>query len=142
LRALGRLDDAERAYRESLRLAPNDLNTRYNLGLVLIDLNRPGEAAEQIGAYLAKHPEDAAAQAQFGDAKQSLGELPDAIIAYRESLRLNPNDARVHTNLGSALGRQGRLKEAIAEFTEALRLEPGNERAQRNLELARSRLVK
>lgn len=121
-------------------MAPENLDTRYNLGLVLIDLNRPGEAVEHIAAYLARNPDDAAAHGQLGDAKQSLGELVDAIIAYRESLRLNPNDARVHMNLGTALGRQGRLKEAIAEFTESLRLEPSNERALRNLELARSRL--
>lgn len=139
-RALGRFEESERAYREALRMQPDNLDTRYNLALVLIDLNRPGEAVGHITAYLAKNPGDAAAHGQLGDARQSLGELPDAIIAYRESLRLDPSDARVHVNFGSALGRQGRYKEAIAEFNEALRLEPGNERAIRNLELAKSRL--
>lgn len=50
----------------------------------------------------------------------------EAIVGYREAIRLDPNSAVAHAGLGSALVSQGELEEALAEFREASRLEPTN----------------
>ncbi len=48
----------------------------------------------------------------------------EAIIEYREAVRVDPNSAAAHAGLGNALFNQGELEEALAEFHEASRLEP------------------
>ncbi len=55
------------------------------------------------------------------------GQAPaEAMLEYREAVRLDPISAVAHANLGSALVEQGALERALAEFREATRLEPTN----------------
>src|SRR5262249_5949522 len=44
------------------------------------------------------------------------GKLDEAIVEYREAIRLDPGYAEAHCNLGSVLQRQGRLREALREY--------------------------
>ncbi|HEY5998408.1 MAG TPA: tetratricopeptide repeat protein [bacterium] len=51
---------------------------------------------------------------------QRAGRDDDAILAYRESVRLRPDDAVTQNNLGVALARTGRISEATPHFEKAL----------------------
>jgi len=61
------------------------------------------------------------------------GKVEEAIIDYREALRINPNNPEAQINLGNALLQQGHEDEAIAHYHEALRLDPSSTKAQYNL---------
>ncbi len=50
------------------------------------------------------------------------GDLPGAIAACREAIRLRPDDAEAHSNLGVALAGSGDLPGAIAAYREAIQL--------------------
>ena len=65
------------------------------------------------------------------------GRLPDAIVEYRESLRIEPDYSDAHFNLANALSRMpGRLPDAIAEYQAALRIDPNYAAAHNNLGFA------
>jgi tetratricopeptide (TPR) repeat protein len=49
----------------------------------------------------------------------------EAIVAFREAIRLKPDYVDAHSALGSELLMQGKLEEAIVEIREAIRLKPG-----------------
>ena len=53
---------------------------------------------------------------------QTQGRFDEAIVQYREAIRLNSNYSNAHTNLGVALAAQGKLDEAIPHYREAIRL--------------------
>jgi tetratricopeptide (TPR) repeat protein len=57
----------------------------------------------------------------------------DAIVEFRESLRLNRDSAPTHYNLAFALSARGRRDEAIAELEAAVRIDPAYAQAHNNL---------
>ena len=75
----------------------------------------------------------AAAHNNLGNALDALGQVEEAIGAYRAALRLQPGEADFHYNLGNALRTQRRLDEAIQAYHEALRADPAHVRASHNL---------
>lgn len=60
----------------------------------------------------------------LGVALAKEGRNEEAIVHYREALRLWPNYLEARNNLGDALYARGRLAEAEPEYREALRLKP------------------
>jgi tetratricopeptide (TPR) repeat protein len=69
----------------------------------------------------------------YGSALRQKGRLDEAIIQYREALRINPGYANALNNLGTALRQKGRLNEAIIQFQLALKVMPDNESIHFNL---------
>ncbi len=69
----------------------------------------------------------------LGVALLELGNPEEAILHYREALRIDPKQAVAHNNLGIALMKTGRSEEAITHFQEALRIDPRNAPARTNL---------
>ena len=83
-------------------------------------------------------PESAKTHNNLGGALAKLpGRLPDAIVEYQVSLRIEPDYSEAHFNLGNALSRlPGRLPDAIAEYQAALRIDPEYAAAHNNLGFA------
>src|SRR5262245_33910864 len=52
------------------------------------------------------------------------GQYAEAVVAFREALRLKPGWAEAHLNLGLALQRERQLDEAIAEMRAAIQIKP------------------
>ncbi len=70
----------------------------------------------------------------LGFALSAAGKLPEAIVAYRESVRSQPSYADAHYNLGTALmDTPGRQADAIREMQTALKLDPNNAKARNNM---------
>jgi tetratricopeptide (TPR) repeat protein len=80
----------------------------------------------------------AAAQSNRGNALLNSGDLPGAIAAYREAIRLQPDLAEAHSNLGIALYNSGDVTGAIAAYREAIRLRPYDAATQSILGIALS----
>ena len=59
----------------------------------------------------------------LGNALKAQGKMEEAIVAYRDAIRIQP-DAVPHYNLGIALNSRGKPDEAIGEFRTAIRLRP------------------
>jgi predicted O-linked N-acetylglucosamine transferase (SPINDLY family) len=132
----GRLDRAERIYREILAADPRQPDALHLLGLIARQVGRHDAAVEQIGRAVAVAPHRADFHNSLAVALSGLGRLAEAVASYREALRLRPDYAEAHCNLGNALARQGKSDEAIGAFRRALSIRPDYANAHNLLGIA------
>lgn len=76
-----------------------------------------------------RHPNDAMAFNNRGDAYFEQGEYERAIRDYDQAILLDPKADIAISNRGCAHLKMGRIDEAIADYNMALRFDPGNEEA-------------
>jgi tetratricopeptide (TPR) repeat protein len=114
---------------------PADFWLNQNLGLHLLDSQPPHleEAHRYLAIAVALRPGSPGAHLNLGDGLGMNGQLDEAIVEYREALRIKQDYADAHLSLGNALRRKGQLDEAIAEYREALRIKPDHAFAHNNL---------
>lgn len=95
----------------------------------------PDDAArlEFLQGLAAQRPGDAAVQFQLGNVLYDLGQLEDAIAAYRQAIVLDDQLVGAYVNLGSAQDELGRLDDALSAYEAALRLAPDDPRTLCNL---------
>ncbi|HXV37468.1 MAG TPA: tetratricopeptide repeat protein [Myxococcota bacterium] len=132
----GDLGAAGHSLREALRINPGYSEALLALANVYEnqgDFDRSREIAERAGrlARSADGALDATTrgklanlQAAVGDAYREVGELRDAIEAYRKALDRCPNFPDIRNRLGIALRDAGLPDRAIAEFRRILRVHP------------------
>jgi tetratricopeptide (TPR) repeat protein len=125
LKAQGRLDEAQAAWRRVIALTPDSAEAHYNLANTLRD--QGGRDEEAIAAYqgaIALKPDLAEAHINLGNMLKDRGELDEAAACYRRVLVLRPDYAEVHYNLGNVLAAQDALDEAAAAHRRATALKP------------------
>jgi hypothetical protein len=74
---------------------------------------------------VALEPANRIARINLGGAYVEQGRMPEAIVEYREVLRLSRDKAPWYAVLGWLYARSGLVADALPLFVEALRLEPG-----------------
>ena len=72
------------------------------------------------------HPAQPNASIELGDAMRHAGDLPGAINAYRDALKIDPLSSRAQRRLGVALGSAGQTDEGLAVLSTAIDREPDN----------------
>jgi tetratricopeptide (TPR) repeat protein len=100
----------------------------------------PATAGRRAGWYwaaLAARPDSPTAWTNLGIAIRDSGDLPGALAAFRNAVRLDPEYAVGRNNLGHALRDAGDVPGAVAEFEAALRIDPGLAHAHFGLGLIR-----
>jgi Flp pilus assembly protein TadD len=70
-------------------------------------------------------PASALVRNNLGQALYDRGRQDEAVIEFREAIRLEPEYAMAHNNLASALEMKGELLQAVPHYFTALRLAPG-----------------
>ena len=130
-RDLGRLDEAEAAFRRSLEAAGNQPESTTlrslaltNLGIVLTDVGKHAEAVACHRAALELKPGVAETYNNLGTALRDAGQLEEAVAAYRQAVTLTPAYFDARFNLGVALRELGLLREAEIEYRTALEIRP------------------
>jgi len=129
----GRLDEAERLYREILESNPCHGDSLHLLGVLALNAGKFNAALELIGKALEIAPHHVAARLSWGNALLRAGRVAEAATAYESVLELAPELAEGHFNLGNALQLLGRLEEAVRAYHRALQLRPDYVRAYNNL---------
>lgn len=131
---------AERHFRKSIDLKPNNVEALYNLGTALGRLGRADEAEQMLRKALEIWPDSAKARNNLGMALLERKEYTEAESHFAEAARLQPDMSQAHNNLGYALYRQRRYEEAIPPIQEALRISPDYVQAHINVGNALMRL--
>ncbi len=133
----GELDAAGHSLREALRANPSYTEALLALANVYEsqgDYERSREIAERAGSIersagdvldATTRGKLANLQAALGDAYREVGELREAIEAYRKALDRCPDFPDIRNRLGVALRDAGLPDRAIAEFRRVLRVHPG-----------------
>jgi protein O-GlcNAc transferase len=129
----GRLQEAERLYRQILLQQPKHAGAMHYLGLTANQQGRNDIAVDLIRRAIALRPIWAEAHYNLGVALKDKGQLDEAIAAFRQAVALKPNYAEANHNLGSALRDTGQLDEAIAAYRQAIVLRPDYAEAHSNL---------
>jgi Flp pilus assembly protein TadD len=157
--ANGQPAQAERDFKEALRLAPANPDSHTFYGAWLLKHSRPVEALRLATKATELAPGDIMAREVLVEARtavnrpanaefylgQSLNyyqaeRYEDSIAACRMALSLRANYAEAWNNVGAAFNRLGQYHQAAEACEKALRLKPGYELAANNLRFAQQRL--
>jgi tetratricopeptide (TPR) repeat protein len=129
----GRLQAAERLYRQILAIEPNQPDALHLLGVLVHQLGDHAMAAQYIGRAIGVKPDAAAFHNNLGNVFKAQQKLDDALASYRRAVELKPDFAEARYNLGVALQEQGKLDDAVASYRRALELKPDYAEAHNNL---------
>ncbi len=129
----GRLAEAERIYKQILRVQPGNAGAHNNLGVALKNQDKLDEAIACYKRALKADPNHIEAYNNLGNALKEQKKLDEAIAWYRRALEVNPDYAEARNSLGAILQEQGRVDEAIACFLRALKVTPDDASAHNNL---------
>jgi tetratricopeptide (TPR) repeat protein len=77
--------------------------------------------------------DNSTARISYGIVLERKGLLAEALLQYREALRINPRSFEAHGNLGNLLDEMGKTDEALMQYQEALKLNPKAPLAHENL---------
>ncbi len=93
---LGRRPEAEQAYRNAIRwqseLLQQDPGPYLDLGILLVDQNRPQDAIPYLQQAVQISPQDPKAHEQLGKAYERLDRLPEAQVELEKAVEASPND--------------------------------------------------
>ena len=129
----GRLEAAERIYREVLAANSREPDALHLLGVVYHQKGRHAEAVDLIRRAIRQNRTAPAFHNNLGDVYRALDRLPDAVACFKRALRLKPDFAEAHNNLGNAYRDLNELADAIACLERAVRLRPDYIDARHNL---------
>ena len=122
---------------EHLRAAVKDLpDLRNVLGLELLALGRPSEAADELRVYVREHPRDADAWSNLGNALDALGRNHEALDAFAHAVDVDPNNGLSQRNLALQYLQANDFDNAAAHAREGVRLTPDDADAHNLLGLA------
>jgi len=123
LHQAGDLPQAERIYRDVLRIDPRQGDALNLLGLIANQVGKPEEAIALVSQAVAAFPHEPEFHNTLATAYKGVGDVDSAVRHYREVMRLKPDAVGVRACLADALLEQGQLEEALALCLEALRLD-------------------
>lgn len=135
-RALGRLPEAEHAFRTAATLNPMYAEAHYNLGITLHDQGKFDAAVSAYHHVLSLNPQNAVVHFNMGNSLREQGDFDTAIAAYRRAVALHPAFPEAHNNLGNVLRRQGDIPAALLAYERAIESNPGYTEAIKNYAVA------
>lgn len=118
----GKMADAEREYREELKISPNHVPCL--VALVTIDLNKGNlsEAGLMARRAVNADPKNAEAHHLLGRVLLANGELQASLRELEAAKQLAPGNPEVRAHLAMVYSKLGRMKEAKAESAAFLAL--------------------
>lgn len=112
------------AYLHVLEQAPDWVEPHINLGTMLYEEGKLGEAAEHYRCAVALAPDNALAHFNLGSVLDELKKLAPARNHLREAVRLKPAYADAHYNLARTCEQLGAYTEARPHWRCYLQLDP------------------
>ncbi len=126
---VGRLGEAETAYRAALGIAPGHPAVTQNLGVLVAAKGDHAAALACFDAVLAAEPAYASAHYNRGVALQSLGRPREATTAFAKTCALEPEHYDSHRALGFLLLAQGDRGRSLDHFARTYELRRGEDRS-------------
>jgi tetratricopeptide (TPR) repeat protein len=127
--ALGRLQEAERSFRASLRSEPDNTNRQYGLGESLRRQGKTPEAIDSFERVLKTVPDFDRAHRALCLIHGGSGRYDRALEYCRHDAEINPTSPEALLNLGKALLETRQPAEAAAALQDALRHDSSSESA-------------
>ena len=125
--ALGDPVKAEKAYRDAIRLSPDNVESRINLAELIFQQGRADEAGIILLECVKLAPERGVTHEALGRHLVRVGDYDRALISLAEAARLMPDNAHIHYFYGVALNQLGSFEKALVPLQRAHELEPSNQ---------------
>ena len=122
----GRIDEAERLYRDILRHIPNHPGPLHFLGVIEAQRGRHGEAVAWMDRAIAADPKNPAVHYNRANSLRELKRQEEALVGFDLALAAKPDHVAALNNRGTLLQELGRRQEALASFDRALVFDPNN----------------
>ena len=132
----GLYNKAIEAYKQVIRIKPDDAAAHYNLGVQYAKLRRYAEEIEAYKQAIRIKPDFADAYYGLGLAYGMLDRYAEEIEAYKQAIRIRPDFAEAYNTLGVAYLYLRRYAEAMEAYKQAIRIKPDDAAAHKKLGLA------
>ncbi|QPJ64231.1 MAG: tetratricopeptide repeat protein [Candidatus Nitrohelix vancouverensis] len=130
-RSLSVLKGLEAELRRQLARYPHEGDYYYQLGEVLMDMHRYGEASAMLKEAVRLNTKNKSARFVLAHSYVEIGRDEDAVVLLEEELIKKPNSmavkkmlARAHSNLSVSFGKLRRQEDAKKHFHEAIKIVP------------------
>ncbi len=115
-----RFEEADRQYRRALDLCPNLFEAHFNLARNLVAQDRLEEARQRLVLAAQQAPDHESVQNLLGVVALQSGHIQEAIIYFKEAMRLRPYYPQAINNLSIALRRNQQWDQAIVHLKTSL----------------------
>jgi tetratricopeptide (TPR) repeat protein len=122
----GRLEEAEKVYREILRKNPENVDALRLLGTLAVGSGRAHEAEGLFRRVIAYAPDYAEAHLDLGRILKDQHRLEEAIQSFEKVIELEPHSMQANLLLASVLAPAARTHDAIAAYRKVLELRPNH----------------
>jgi Flp pilus assembly protein TadD/2-polyprenyl-3-methyl-5-hydroxy-6-metoxy-1,4-benzoquinol methylase len=151
----GEVAEAQTLYATILQAFPNNKKAQHGLAALgrgqrsvtekvppqlvidqLINLYNRGKldvVIENAQNLTAQYPDSAALWNLMGASAAQIGQLGQAVLAFKRVLAIKPDSAEAYNNMGNALKEQDELEEAIKSYINALAIKPDYAEAYNNM---------
>jgi tetratricopeptide (TPR) repeat protein len=109
---------------QTVRDNPNDKDARAELGMLLIENDKPAEGRDQLENAIRLGMNDAQIWFFIGIANRDLNDMPDALSAFEKAELADPGNGAVLSNLADAYLALNRLDDAQKIANRAIALHP------------------
>ncbi|MDP2978708.1 MAG: tetratricopeptide repeat protein, partial [Thiobacillus sp.] len=128
-----RADEAEAAFRQSLKIRPDQADVYNDLGNVLMARLRFDEAEQAYRQAIALWPGYADAHCNLAILLMEFRRMEEAWSLLQRCLHLQPDHANALNAMGNLLRQAGRLEEAEKAYRDALKIRPDSANFHGNL---------
>lgn len=136
LHEAGALDDAEKLYKQLVRMNPKHGLLHNNMGVLYYAQGKVEEAIEYQKKAIAFDPGLGIAYNNYGVSLNKLERHEEAIPLFQRAIEIEPDNSRALNNLGDSLTKSGRFDESIPNLEKALALDPVYAEAKSNMGMA------
>ncbi|MBI1194405.1 MAG: tetratricopeptide repeat protein [Gammaproteobacteria bacterium] len=120
----GKLAEAEAAFRNALRLAPDHPEAIFRLASIASAVGRVDDALKLLDRATALAPANPNYEFARGVALESRGRWEEAMASYRRVSERLPDAPEPYDNIGNVLMGCGRVDDAIASYRKAIEARP------------------
>ena len=121
----GKLDAAERAFRDVLAAGGDQAFVHHNLGIVLQQRRRHADAVKAFAAAAARDPSFGPARLLGGASLLALGRPRQAAAMLEHAVKVMPKETAAHLQLADAYERLGNIQGVVDRYRAIVELSPG-----------------
>ena len=118
----GKLEEAEKKYKEIINLQPNHAVAHVNLGTLLQRLGKFEEAGVSFKKAIKIRPDFAEAHFNLGNMLNILGKLNESEESYKKAIKFKTNFVEAYCTLATTMEELGRTDEALANYDKAIEI--------------------
>ena len=120
------IEEAQKLYKEVLKINPNHSNALNNLGIISYNLGDNRKAVNYYQKAITSDQNNSNAYNNLGVVFKILGEEHKAKDCYERAIKINPNYADAYNNLGIIFYSSGNNQKAKDCYEKAIEIDPNN----------------